>query len=159
MYGCPQNIDDGLPSRLVNYFDRRGKEHSGFSGVIFMGLTLTLVSFSCTAPFVGGLLAAASGGTWIYPLLGMIVYSGAFARDDLIQATGSVDKILGGGRYQITLESGQLVTAQLSGRMRRFRIRVPIEIFPQKNPRSHSPGIRHPRLNGMDSGKHLECYR
>jgi translation initiation factor IF-1 len=36
------------------------------------------------------------------------------ARDDLIQATGSVDKILGGGRYQITL----------SGRMRRFRIRV-----------------------------------
>jgi len=46
------------------------------------------------------------------------------ARDDLIQATGAVDKILGGGRYQITLESGQTVTAQLSGRMRRFRIRV-----------------------------------
>ena len=46
------------------------------------------------------------------------------ARDDLIQATGSVDKILGGGRYQITLENGQVVTAQLSGRMRRFRIRV-----------------------------------
>jgi translation initiation factor IF-1 len=46
------------------------------------------------------------------------------ARDDLIQATGSVDKILGGGRYQITLENDQKVTAQLSGRMRRFRIRV-----------------------------------
>ena len=46
------------------------------------------------------------------------------ARDDLIQATGTVDKILGGGRYQITLEGGQVVTAQLSGRMRRFRIRV-----------------------------------
>jgi len=46
------------------------------------------------------------------------------ARDDLIEATGAVDKILGGGRYQITLESGQVVTAQLSGRMRRFRIRV-----------------------------------
>ncbi|MFL2937458.1 MAG: translation initiation factor IF-1 [Myxococcota bacterium] len=42
------------------------------------------------------------------------------ARDDLIEATGTVDKILGGGRYQITLESGQVVTAQLSGRMRRF---------------------------------------
>ena len=49
----------------------------------------------------------------------------ALARDDLIQATGSVEKILGGGRYQITLdEGGQTVTAQLSGRMRRFRIRV-----------------------------------
>ncbi len=46
------------------------------------------------------------------------------ARDDLIQANGTVDKILGGGRYQITLENGKLVTAQLSGRMRRFRIRV-----------------------------------
>ena len=47
------------------------------------------------------------------------------ARDDLIQATGTVEKILGGGRYQITLdEGGQTVTAQLSGRMRRFRIRV-----------------------------------
>ena len=46
------------------------------------------------------------------------------ARDDLIQATGAVEKILGGGRYQISLDSGQTVTAQLSGRMRRFRIRV-----------------------------------
>ena len=46
------------------------------------------------------------------------------ARDDLIQATGTVEKILGGGRYKITLEAGQTVTAQLSGRMRRFRIRV-----------------------------------
>jgi len=51
--------------------------------------------------------------------------TGAYvARDDLIQATGSVEKILGGGRYQIALESGQTITAQLSGRMRRFRIRV-----------------------------------
>ena len=46
------------------------------------------------------------------------------ARDDLIQATGTVEKILGGGRYQVALDSGQTVTAQLSGRMRRFRIRV-----------------------------------
>ena len=44
--------------------------------------------------------------------------------DETGQAIGTVDKILGGGRYQITLESGQVVTAQLSGRMRRFRIRV-----------------------------------
>ncbi len=46
------------------------------------------------------------------------------ARDDLIQGTGTVERILGGGRYQINLEGGQTVTAQLSGRMRRFRIRV-----------------------------------
>ena len=46
------------------------------------------------------------------------------ARDDLLQATGTVEKILGGGRYKIVLDGGQIVTAQLSGRMRRFRIRV-----------------------------------
>jgi translation initiation factor IF-1 len=50
--------------------------------------------------------------------------SESMARDDLIQATGTVEKILGGGRYQIGLDGGQSVTAQLSGRMRRFRIRV-----------------------------------
>jgi len=68
-----------LPSGLVNYFNRKGSERSGYVGVLFMGLTLTLVSFSCTAPFVGGLLTAASGGTWFYPLLGMVVYSTTFA--------------------------------------------------------------------------------
>jgi translation initiation factor IF-1 len=46
------------------------------------------------------------------------------SREDLIQATGAVEKILGGGRYQVGLDTGQKVTAQLSGRMRRFRIRV-----------------------------------
>ncbi len=68
-----------LPTGLVNFFNRKGEETSGWVGVLFMGLTLTLVSFSCTAPFVGGLLAAAAGGTWLYPLVGMIVYSATFA--------------------------------------------------------------------------------
>lgn len=53
-----------------------------------------------------------------------VLGSAAVARDDLIQATGQVEKVLGGGRYQIGLDSGQTITAQLSGRMRRFRIRV-----------------------------------
>jgi len=46
------------------------------------------------------------------------------SKDDLIQVNGAVQKILGGGRYEILLDTGQTVTAQLSGRMRRFRIRV-----------------------------------
>lgn len=68
-----------LPNKLVNYFDKKGQERSDWIGVLFMGFTLTLVSFSCTAPFVGGLLAAASGGTWVYPLMGMLAYSATFA--------------------------------------------------------------------------------
>jgi thiol:disulfide interchange protein len=68
-----------LPSSLLNWAGAKGSSDSSWTGVIFMGLTLTLVSFSCTAPFVGGLLAAASGGTWAFPLFGMIAYSTTFA--------------------------------------------------------------------------------
>ena len=46
------------------------------------------------------------------------------SRKDLVQISGAVENILGGGRYQIKLDNGHLITAQLSGRMRRFRIRV-----------------------------------
>ncbi len=68
-----------LPSGLLNYFNRQSSERSGYMGVLFMGLTLTLVSFSCTAPFVGGLLAATVQGEWAYPVLGMLVFSATFA--------------------------------------------------------------------------------
>ena len=68
-----------LPSSLLNWVNTRGNENQGWVGVLFMGLTLTLVSFSCTAPFVGGLLAAASTGTWAFPLIGMVAYSATFA--------------------------------------------------------------------------------
>ncbi len=68
-----------LPSGLVNYFNRQGNERGGYLGVIFMGLTLTLVSFSCTAPFVGGLLAATVQGERLYPVAGMLAFSLTFA--------------------------------------------------------------------------------
>jgi thiol:disulfide interchange protein DsbD len=68
-----------VPNALLNFTNRQSTKRGGAVGVLFMGLTLTLVSFSCTAPFVGGLLAAAAGGTWAWPMLGMVVYSAAFA--------------------------------------------------------------------------------
>ena len=46
------------------------------------------------------------------------------SRKDLVQISGAGENILGGGRYQIKLDNGHVITAQLSGRMRRFRIRV-----------------------------------
>ena len=46
------------------------------------------------------------------------------SKKDLVQVTGEVDKVLGGGRFQVCLDNGHRITAQLSGRMRRFRIRV-----------------------------------
>ncbi len=44
-----------------------------------MALTISAVSFSCTAPFVGGVLAATTGGEWFYPIIGMAGFSAAFA--------------------------------------------------------------------------------
>lgn len=68
-----------LPTGLLNFFNRKSTEQKGYVGVLFMGLTLTLVSFSCTAPFVGGLLATAAGGEWGYPVIGMLAFSTTFA--------------------------------------------------------------------------------
>ncbi|NBC18567.1 MAG: DUF255 domain-containing protein [Bacteroidetes bacterium] len=68
-----------LPNGLLNYFNRQSNERSGYTGVLFMGFTLTLVSFSCTAPFVGGLLAATAVGQWTYPVFGMLAFSATFA--------------------------------------------------------------------------------
>ena len=44
-----------------------------------MAVTFTLTSFTCTVQFVGLLLVAASQGQWFWPMIGMIVFSSAFA--------------------------------------------------------------------------------
>ncbi len=47
------------------------------------------------------------------------------SRGDLLELEGTIVDALGGGQYSIKVEQGgQLVRAQLSGRMRRFHIRV-----------------------------------
>jgi translation initiation factor IF-1 len=46
------------------------------------------------------------------------------AKDDLVTVSGQVEKVLGGGRYLVVLDNKHKITAQLSGRMRRFHIRV-----------------------------------
>ena len=51
-----------LPSSLVTWFDRKGVERQDYIGVLFMGLALTLVSFTCTVPFVGLLLPSIASG-------------------------------------------------------------------------------------------------
>ncbi len=68
-----------MPAAWANALNRQGDERGGYLGVMFMSLTLVLVSFSCTVPFVGGLLAAASQGGWARPLIGMVVFSSVFA--------------------------------------------------------------------------------
>ena len=55
----------------------------------------------------------------ILPLIGEIL-----AKDDLIDVQGTVTAVHSGGLYRIQCDPGHEVLAQLSGRMRRFRIKV-----------------------------------
>lgn len=68
-----------LPHQLTNFLNRKSNESSGLLGIIFMAMTISAVSFSCTAPFVGAVFTATVGGEWFYPILGMIGFSAAFA--------------------------------------------------------------------------------
>lgn len=68
-----------LPYKFTNFLNKKSNEGSGITGLIFMSLTISAVSFSCTAPFVGGVLAATVDGQWFYPIIGMIAFSAAFA--------------------------------------------------------------------------------
>ena len=68
-----------LPSSWVNKADTVS-ERGGLLGIFFMALTLCLVSFSCTAPIVGSLLAeAASDGKYWNLVIGMSGFSVAVA--------------------------------------------------------------------------------
>jgi thiol:disulfide interchange protein DsbD len=68
-----------LPYQLTNWLNKKSNEGTGLVGTLFMGSTISAVSFSCTAPFVGAILAATTGGEWFYPIVGMLAFSTAFA--------------------------------------------------------------------------------
>ena len=46
------------------------------------------------------------------------------ARDDLIQLEGVVTRTFGGGTMEVALDNEMTIRAVLSGRMKKFRIRV-----------------------------------
>ncbi len=69
-----------MPSKWSNALDSKADKKGGLIGVIFMGLTFVLVSFSCTGPIVGTLLVeAAIGGDLFSPAIGMFGFSLALA--------------------------------------------------------------------------------
>ena len=46
------------------------------------------------------------------------------AREDLLQIEGKVFDLTGGGTYLIELDNGAKVSARLSGKMKKFKIKV-----------------------------------
>lgn len=67
-----------LPHSVVNKIDEQA-DRGGVIGVIFMAITLVVVSFSCTVPIVGSALLAALSGQVIYGTVAMFGFSLAFA--------------------------------------------------------------------------------
>ncbi len=67
-----------LPSFLLNA-SAQGESRGGLIGVMFMALTLTITSFTCTFPVVGGLLVMAAGGNFLYPIVGLATFATVLA--------------------------------------------------------------------------------
>ena len=68
-----------LPNSWANKVDSQA-DRGGLVGIFFMALALAIVSFSCTGPIVGTLLVeAASGGSQLGPIIGMLGFSLAIA--------------------------------------------------------------------------------
>lgn len=68
-----------LPTGLANKADAKA-DKGGYIASFFVAFAMVIVSFSCTGPFVGSILAAAvTGGLAIKPILGMAVFGFAFA--------------------------------------------------------------------------------
>ncbi len=67
-----------LPSWMINKTDKQA-DRGGYLGSFFMAFTLVLVSFSCTAPIVGSILAYSTQGQVLKPIVGMLGFSLAFA--------------------------------------------------------------------------------
>ena len=79
----------GLSARLLGRIDSatRSGHMSDTGSALLMGVLFTLTSFTCTAPFIGTLLVAASQGEWQRPIVGMLVYSIVFALPFVVLAT------------------------------------------------------------------------
>ena len=68
-----------LPSGLANKADREA-DKGGYIAAFFVALAMVIVSFSCTGPFVGSILAAAVlDGVALRPIVGMAVFGLGFS--------------------------------------------------------------------------------
>ncbi len=62
-----------LPSSWATKMDSKANTKS-FSGIFFMALTLVIVSFSCTVPFISTMVTLMDKGSKVGPLIGFLGY-------------------------------------------------------------------------------------
>ena len=67
-----------VPSWLLTWTAKR-ESAGGVVGVVFMALTFTLVSFTCTFAIIGQIAIAAQDGNLLHALIGVLAFSTTFA--------------------------------------------------------------------------------
>ena len=94
-----------VPSRLLTW----SASHEGggsYVGAMFMGLTFTLTSFTCTFAIAGGLLASTAQGEFYRPIVGMLAFGTAFAAPFFVLALvpGLLSKLPKSGGWMNTVK-------------------------------------------------------
>ncbi|MDX2038771.1 MAG: protein-disulfide reductase DsbD family protein [Isosphaeraceae bacterium] len=95
----------GLPNFLLNA-SAKGEGKGGLVGVMFMALTLTITSFTCTFPVVGALIVMAARGDYFYPTVGLLTFSTVVALPFFIlaMAPGLLSKVPKSGDWMNSIK-------------------------------------------------------
>lgn len=95
-----------VPAGLIDKADSASKK-GGLIAPLLMGLTFTLTSFTCTSAFVATVLLAAANGSFLYPFLGMLAFSTAFALPFFLLALfpQALAKLPRSGAWMITVKA------------------------------------------------------
>ena len=72
-------IELRLPSSWLTAVDKKSSAAGGATGILLMALAFSLTSFTCTVPFVGTVMVAATRGDWLWALLGVGAFATVFA--------------------------------------------------------------------------------
>jgi thiol:disulfide interchange protein len=111
----------GVPGSFVNRIDAltRSSKFGRDGTTLLMGATFAVTTFTCTAPFVGTLLVAATQGDWVWPALGLLTFSGVFALPFVILALvpGALKTLPRSGEWMVTLK-GTLAFLELAAAMK-----------------------------------------
>ncbi len=94
-----------LPNFLLNA-SAQGEGRGGLIGVMFMASTLTITSFTCTFPVVGGLLVLAANGSYFYPVVGLATFATVVALPFFVLALapGMLSKLPRSGDWMNTVK-------------------------------------------------------
>jgi thiol:disulfide interchange protein DsbD len=68
-----------VPAGLAGNLQSKGAQKGGYAQPFLMGFAFALTSFTCTAPYVGTMLAAGAQFSLLHRFLGMLTFSLAFA--------------------------------------------------------------------------------